>query len=558
MGRETERLGIAETGPEAVGGRLAELFASHGRMVYGLCVLLLRDSHEAEDAAQQAFLSAYESLRSGVTPLRPEAWLAAIARNECLDRLRKRTREPVQPLDREPAAPGTEEIVARHADFAAVRSALAELPERQREALLLHELCGLSYLEIAQILGVSQAAVESLLFRGRRQLHDRAAELRLFSGIIILPLGLGEGLARAVPGFSTSRAVEAGVHSATGAGACGSAGGGTMVSGGGGFTALVSAKVASLPIAAKVAATAALLVGTTSVVAGEGVLGGRAPLAETARVATAQVAATATVASLAGAGGTKPVLPAVAASAEPARTDPVASGDGTDSGARGGPASAGRPDGGWGPTLGGSDTSPVQAGGSGTPPVTEPDDDGGAPTEPTVPNETPGETDPVTGGSHDGSDEGSGGTSPVEGHPGSGGGSAGDGGRPADGDDPGGGGDSGGDDHGGDAGSGGDPGRGGDSGGDSGGDPGGDSGGDGDPDGDSGGDSGGGDGDGGGADDCDHDDHHGGGGGGHGHDGDHGGHGNGDDHDDSDGHHGGGHDDHDHHGHGHGHDGEDD
>ena len=75
----------------AAGERIAELFVAYGRMVYGICRLILRDPSEAEDAAQQTFLSAYRGLLAGQDPREPSAWLGTIARNECRARLRKRS-----------------------------------------------------------------------------------------------------------------------------------------------------------------------------------------------------------------------------------------------------------------------------------------------------------------------------------------------------------------------------------------------------------------------------------------------------------------------------------
>ena len=74
---------------------IAELFEAHGRMVYGVCRLILRDATEAEDAAQQTFLSAYRGLLAGQEPREPSAWLATIARNECRARLRSRSTAPL-------------------------------------------------------------------------------------------------------------------------------------------------------------------------------------------------------------------------------------------------------------------------------------------------------------------------------------------------------------------------------------------------------------------------------------------------------------------------------
>ncbi len=79
----------------AIAGRVAALFDEHASMVLGLCRLLLRDHHEAEDAAQQTFVSAYRSLLRGNEPRDDASWLAAIARNECRARIRKRMRAPI-------------------------------------------------------------------------------------------------------------------------------------------------------------------------------------------------------------------------------------------------------------------------------------------------------------------------------------------------------------------------------------------------------------------------------------------------------------------------------
>src|SRR5438105_5689775 len=73
----------------AAAARLAELYAEHIAMVLGVCRTFLHGSQEAEDAAQQAFLSAYKCLLRGGEPLHPSAWLWAIARHECLLRLQK-------------------------------------------------------------------------------------------------------------------------------------------------------------------------------------------------------------------------------------------------------------------------------------------------------------------------------------------------------------------------------------------------------------------------------------------------------------------------------------
>jgi RNA polymerase sigma-70 factor (ECF subfamily) len=159
---------------------LAELFDAHAPMVLGLCRALLRNAHDAEDAAQQTFLSAYASLLAGTRPRDAGAWLSTIARNECRTRAHRRMREPLPVAETETVAPATPAVAA---DMEALRVALAGLPGQQRQAFVLREFSGLSYDELAAALDVSVPAVESLLFRARRQLRAslRSAAAAAFS-----------------------------------------------------------------------------------------------------------------------------------------------------------------------------------------------------------------------------------------------------------------------------------------------------------------------------------------------------------------------------------------
>jgi RNA polymerase sigma-70 factor (ECF subfamily) len=216
--------------------RISGLFEEHGRMVYGVCRLILRDPTEAEDAAQQTFLSAYRALLAGQEPRDPPAWLGTIARNECRGRLRSRANEPLTLVE---AASGhdTQREAGRRAEIEALCAALAELPPQQRDAVVLREFYGLSYREVAAALGVSGAAVESILFRSRKRLQAQLRPLRAALGALTLPPTLQESLAQALPGF------------------------------GGGAGAAAVAKVGGASLLAKVAA-ATLALGTAGTVAG--------------------------------------------------------------------------------------------------------------------------------------------------------------------------------------------------------------------------------------------------------------------------------------------------
>jgi len=231
-------------------------------MVYGVCRLVLRDPSEAEDAAQQVFLSAYRGLLAGQEPRDPSAWLGTIARNECRTRLRGRSTEPLTLLTT-PAGDETQREVARRAEVEALCTALSDLPGQQRDAIVLREFYGLSYSEVAAALGLSGAAVESLIFRSRRRLQEQLRPLRAALGVLTIPVTLRDSLAQALPGFGASGAA---------------AGAGTLAS------------LGSAPVAAKVAA-ATLALGTAGTVAGmereshQGPPASRAAVADRAPVA---------------------------------------------------------------------------------------------------------------------------------------------------------------------------------------------------------------------------------------------------------------------------------
>jgi RNA polymerase sigma-70 factor, ECF subfamily len=210
-------------------------------MVFGISRLLLRDPVEAEDAAQQTFLSAYRSLLAGQEPHDPSAWLGTIARNECRSRLRARQTEPLG-LEQEPAGDELQRDLGRREEIQALCAALAGLPPQQREAVVLREFYGLSYAEVAAALGLTGAAVESLLFRGRKRLQEQLRPGRSALGVLTLPVTLRDSLAQSLPGF--------------GAGAVSTGAGGAVL-----------AKLVSAPLAAKLAA-ATLAIGTVGTVAG--------------------------------------------------------------------------------------------------------------------------------------------------------------------------------------------------------------------------------------------------------------------------------------------------
>ena len=160
------------TQPEGEATRL--LYERHQRKILAFCQHQLRNREEAEDATQITFMNAFRGLKRGTSPEFESAWLYKIAHNVCVSKQRTsyRRRLVEAPSDFELI----EELVPAHEadsdELFGLTSALRVLPEQQRRALLLREWQGLSYREIADELRLSQAAVETLLFRARRSLAE--------------------------------------------------------------------------------------------------------------------------------------------------------------------------------------------------------------------------------------------------------------------------------------------------------------------------------------------------------------------------------------------------
>ena len=145
-----------------------QLYKEHAREVYQYALALLTNPADAEDATQTAFLNAYRAYERGERPQKPHNWLIAITHNVCRMRWRQagsRPREVALEEAPEPAA-----LQHERANLDEVLKALAGLSFNQRSALVMRELEGRSYQEIAGVLGISVGAVEALLFRARRRL----------------------------------------------------------------------------------------------------------------------------------------------------------------------------------------------------------------------------------------------------------------------------------------------------------------------------------------------------------------------------------------------------
>jgi len=150
------------------------LYRKHVGDVYRYALVVLRNEADAEDVTQTTFLNAYRAYEQGERPQKPQNWLIAIAHNVCRQRFRQSQRRPNEVAFEEELA---EAVVVDDAVSAEdIRRALGHLAFNQRAALVMRELEGRSYQEIADILEVSVSAVETLIFRARRALREQLEE----------------------------------------------------------------------------------------------------------------------------------------------------------------------------------------------------------------------------------------------------------------------------------------------------------------------------------------------------------------------------------------------
>ncbi len=162
------------------------LVARHARKVFSVAWRFTGRSDEAEDLTQEIFVKVYQQLsrfdpQSGQFP----AWLMRVARNHAIDNYRKRREERVRRAD-DPAildamadaAAGPLEDVVRKERAEIVRAGLAALPAELREPLILCDLRGLPYEEIAHTLGLPLGTVKSRINRGRTELARRLMRRR--------------------------------------------------------------------------------------------------------------------------------------------------------------------------------------------------------------------------------------------------------------------------------------------------------------------------------------------------------------------------------------------
>ena len=159
-----------------------KLVKEYEKNVYNLALRMTGNSEDAADMSQEAFIKAYNSITSFRGDSKFSVWLYRIVSNVCLDFLRSRSRKQTVSLSAEnddgedveldiaDETQSPELLLDRSMTRDAERRGLAALPPDHREILLLREIQGLSYEEIADVLGLEEGTVKSRIFRARKKL----------------------------------------------------------------------------------------------------------------------------------------------------------------------------------------------------------------------------------------------------------------------------------------------------------------------------------------------------------------------------------------------------
>ena len=190
MGTDSARASATDPGWDVLarvaageGDAFVHLMDDHQDRLLRLCERMLGDVEEARDATQEVFLKVYQKAGAARPQGQVYTWLYRIAVNHCLNKLRRRKlvrflrwESPAEDADKAPfdppdTAPGPAAALESRLRWQSTRRAIAALPDNQRAVLVLARFEGLSYKQIAEVLEISEGAVESRLFRAMRRIE---------------------------------------------------------------------------------------------------------------------------------------------------------------------------------------------------------------------------------------------------------------------------------------------------------------------------------------------------------------------------------------------------
>ena len=195
-----ERLiGILRSGN---GAAFDVLFGRYRTRLLGFCRHMLASKEDAEDVLQEVFAAAYNAILADEREINVRPWLYRIARNRCLNHLRRPTADGTDSMDDRVYGHGVTaaDIVHKRADVRHLLQDVQKLPESQRTALLLREIDALSYDQIAEAMETTIPSVKSLLVRARISLAEAAESRQLTCDDVRQELAeVAEGLKKASP-----------------------------------------------------------------------------------------------------------------------------------------------------------------------------------------------------------------------------------------------------------------------------------------------------------------------------------------------------------------------
>lgn len=174
QGNESDWLIKAQNGDSQAFTLIVETYE---RPVYNLCYRMLGNAQDAEDAAQETFVRAYQSLRRYDNTRAFSTWLLSIAAHYCIDQIRKRriqivSVEELPVPDLPEKSPGVESNLSRKEEQQKIRSVLKILDSTDRAAVIMYYWYDFSYEEICQALSLSMSALKSRLHRARRAMAE--------------------------------------------------------------------------------------------------------------------------------------------------------------------------------------------------------------------------------------------------------------------------------------------------------------------------------------------------------------------------------------------------
>jgi RNA polymerase sigma factor (sigma-70 family) len=178
------------------------LFGRYRSRLLGFCRHMLGSKEDAEDVLQEVFANAYRAVLADSREINVRPWLYRIARNRCLNHLRRPTTDASDTMDEHVSAHGrtAADVVHKRDDVRHLLEDVQRLPESQRTALLLREIDALSYDQIAEAMDTSIPSVKSLLVRARVSLAEAAEARQLSCDDVRRELAeISEGLRKASP-----------------------------------------------------------------------------------------------------------------------------------------------------------------------------------------------------------------------------------------------------------------------------------------------------------------------------------------------------------------------